>query len=333
MKVFIGWSGDLSHKVAVALRDWLPSVIQSVKPYVSSEDIAKGARWSIEIAQELEATSFGVICVTRENSTSAWINFEAGALSREIEKSHVAPFLFNVRQSEIQGPLGQFQSVANDKDEFRKLMTSIDERQEPDQRLGPVALDKAFERWWPDLKDAFDKIQKEPVAAIVKPNQEAMLAELLDISRAQQRQIYEVAVQTDGAIREAVTRQEARYESLANTMNTISRSVEALHLLQLKPDPLQNLYLRVKAPQPPPAFTAQMVESIAKAMRAIAPPHSLTDEAVVKAIRAIVQPPGSLMDEATARAIDAFASQKSSTANPADAGAAGDKPPDPKPDK
>ena len=82
MKVFISWSGNISLKVALIFRDWLPSVIQSIEPYVSSEDIDKGARWSTDIAKELENSTFGILCVTKENLEAPWLSFEAGALSK-----------------------------------------------------------------------------------------------------------------------------------------------------------------------------------------------------------------------------------------------------------
>ena len=99
MKVFISWSGNKSHKVAMIFREWLPSVIQSLEPYVSSEDIDKGARWSSDIAKELEDSTFGILCVTKDNLHAPWLSFEAGALSKTMDKSFVTPFLFDIKRS------------------------------------------------------------------------------------------------------------------------------------------------------------------------------------------------------------------------------------------
>lgn len=101
MKVFISWSGNKSHHVALVFRDWLPSVIQSIKPYVSSEDIDKGARWSTDIATELENSTFGILCVTKDNINAPWLSFEAGALSKTMDKSFVSPFLFDIRGQKL----------------------------------------------------------------------------------------------------------------------------------------------------------------------------------------------------------------------------------------
>jgi hypothetical protein len=66
MKVFISWSGRKSRDAAELFRDWLPSVLQDVRPFVSSRDIRAGMRWQAEIAGELDDTDFGLICVTQE---------------------------------------------------------------------------------------------------------------------------------------------------------------------------------------------------------------------------------------------------------------------------
>lgn len=99
LKVFISWSGEESHKVALVLREWLPSVIQSITPYVSSEDIDKGTRWASDIAGELDESSFGILCVTKDNLNAPWLNFEAGALGKSVDKSRVCPFLFRIKRS------------------------------------------------------------------------------------------------------------------------------------------------------------------------------------------------------------------------------------------
>jgi hypothetical protein len=157
MKVFISWSGDLSNKVALELREWLPSVIQAIEPYVSSEDIDKGTRWSSDISKELEASSFGIKCVTPENLGASWINFEAGALSKTLDKSRVCPFLFQLKRSEVQGPLLQFQSTIYDREDVLKLLHSINNAAEP-HCIDDARLDSIFDVWWPKLAERMDPL-------------------------------------------------------------------------------------------------------------------------------------------------------------------------------
>ena len=158
MKVFICWSGELSHKVAIVLKDWLPSVIQSLEPYVSSEDIDKGTRWSTDLSKELEASTFGILCVTRENITAPWLNFEAGALSKSVEQSRVAPFLFRLKRSEVQGPLLQFQSTIAEREDVLKLVHSLNGVEET-KFIEAARLDLIFDVWWPKLEDSLNALE------------------------------------------------------------------------------------------------------------------------------------------------------------------------------
>src|SRR5579871_1905939 len=109
MKIFISWSGERSREVAQALKESLPLILQYVDAFLSADDIDKGARWSGEIAAKLDACHYGVVCLTPENLDSAWIHFEAGALSKSVSAARVAPLLLELKKSEVTGPLSQFQ--------------------------------------------------------------------------------------------------------------------------------------------------------------------------------------------------------------------------------
>jgi hypothetical protein len=125
MNLFISWSGELSHKIALILREWIPTVLPAIKPWVSSEDIAKGERWSDALAKQLEATSIGIICVDPSNARSPWLNFEAGALSKIIDKGGIFPLLVGINPSELDGPLSQFQVTTLGKEEMFRLIESL----------------------------------------------------------------------------------------------------------------------------------------------------------------------------------------------------------------
>ncbi|MBF9223129.1 TIR domain-containing protein [Hymenobacter ruricola] len=193
MKIFLSWSGSVSQKVATTLREWLPCVIQSVKPYVSSEDIKKGTRWSADIAKELQETSFGILCVTKDNLSAPWLNFEAGALSKAIESAHVVPFLFRLKPSDLKGPLLQFQTTASNKEDTFRLLETINNVNSTDDQIPPAQLAKTFEIWWPNLEEELAKIvvKDEPdIKEETKTGKDSeILEELLTLTRNQQRLI------------------------------------------------------------------------------------------------------------------------------------------------
>ena len=163
MKVFLSWSGSQSHKVALVFREWLPSVIQEIVPYVSSEDIDKGARWSTDMAKELSDSKFGILCVTRENISAPWLTFEAGALSKTMDKAFVSPFLFDIKRSEVDGPILQFQSTIFEKEDLKKLVVTLN-RACDKNGLADERLNKAFDVWYPTLEAELKKLREvEPV--------------------------------------------------------------------------------------------------------------------------------------------------------------------------
>lgn len=112
MRVFISWSGEQSKQFAEALREWVPQVIQAARPYFTPNDIEKGARWLADIASELEASDLGLLCLTRDSLNSDWLLFEAGALSKSLDKSRVCPILFGISDADLTGPLKQFQNTS-----------------------------------------------------------------------------------------------------------------------------------------------------------------------------------------------------------------------------
>lgn len=188
MEVFISWSGERSEAVATALHGWMPQVIQRMKPWLSPADIEKGARWHSEIAVHLNDSRVGICCLTPENLDAPWLIFEAGAMSKQLDKPFVCTFLFDLKPTDVREPLAQFQATRAEKADTLKLMLTLD-RALGDDALGEARLTTAFEQWWPRFETALGKIpavQEKP--APPRPAAE-MLEELLALVREQTRSI------------------------------------------------------------------------------------------------------------------------------------------------
>ncbi len=158
MKIFLSWSGDRSRHVALALRDWLPMILQNTEPWLSDRDIAAGERWALEIGKRLEECHFGIICLTQDNTEAPWVLFEAGALSKALATASVCPYLFEVELQEITGPLAQFQAKKADQISTKELVFSINQRS-PAQ-LPQTRLDELFELLWPKLESKLAAVPK-----------------------------------------------------------------------------------------------------------------------------------------------------------------------------
>ena len=183
MRVFISWSGTTSREIAEILREWLPTVIQAVKPWMSTKDIDKGRRWSSEIAIVLSEVGTGILCVTRENLESPWLIFEAGALSKAVDTSFVCPYLYEIHPTDLRGPLSQFQAaMANEEDTLRLLWTI--NKALGESALPEKTLRKAFELCWPSLKEELSSITPPLEPGLPQRTDRELIEETLSLIRS-----------------------------------------------------------------------------------------------------------------------------------------------------
>lgn len=186
MKIFLSWSGKKSQQIANELSKWIPTVLQSTKPYFSPSDIEKGSKWDNEIAKNLNECGIGIICVTPENITNPWILFEAGALSNRLEKAKVCPLLFELTNSDLTGPLATFQTTVFNKEEFKKLIITLN-KQLGDAKILDSILEETFEMFFPKLESKIIEILRQSGTTNnhIERSEREILEEILELTRIQ----------------------------------------------------------------------------------------------------------------------------------------------------
>ena len=184
MKVFISWSGVRSSQVALALKRFLQTTLQATAPWVSDVDIDPGSRWSKDVADALEETNFGVLCLTPDNVGAEWLHFEAGAIAKSVEDGRVVPYLAGLGKAQVpNGPLSQFQMLeANEADTLR-LLNTVNQYLPLGNRVDEEVLQNQFKAFWPDLERAIAEAPPAKKFSIERSDSDK-LDEILGILRS-----------------------------------------------------------------------------------------------------------------------------------------------------
>lgn len=186
VKIFLSWSGDISRQAASLWRDWLPIVLNACDPWMSEDDVDKGAQWLSEISNHLKDSFIAILFLTPENVHSDWLHFEAGAVAKNKSATLVCTYLMGITKSELAHPLSMFQATSPTKDDTFKLISAIN------KNLGSMKLSESqcrtsFESRWNDLSHKLHKLEdKTKVLKVqnqIRPERE-MIREILEMMRA-----------------------------------------------------------------------------------------------------------------------------------------------------
>ena len=169
MRTFITWSGPLSHGVALELKEFLRLVFPIVDAFVSSEDTRKGQLWRAAVSDALAQSQRGIICLTPDNYNQPWVLFEAGALTRALQRPVVYTVLIDdLEPSTLEGsPLSQFQHTRMECTDMRRLLRQINQEVEEGRRTD-ADLDNLFDRLWPDMEKAVSKLVQASAKRVIR---------------------------------------------------------------------------------------------------------------------------------------------------------------------
>lgn len=114
----------------------------------------------MEVSEQLAIHDTGIVCVTAQNLTEPWLHFEAGTISKSVQRGVVIPVLHGVTIADIQAtPLSQFQCVhSRNEEEMWQLVERLNESL--DVPLSTERLKKYFDGSWQGFLEALDRLDE-----------------------------------------------------------------------------------------------------------------------------------------------------------------------------
>jgi hypothetical protein len=153
MTIFLSWSGPTSLSFAEEFKPWLENVLAGNEVWLSSQDLDKGTIWFTEIINQLQKSDTGIIFITRDNRASAWLHFEAGALVKGVGRNRMGTVLIDLDIGDLQQPLNQINAARVNRLAIWQLVKSLNNMS--DRRIADKVLERAFDKFWPDLENAY----------------------------------------------------------------------------------------------------------------------------------------------------------------------------------
>lgn len=141
--VFIGWGNKRGKDIANILYEFLVNFFNDeIDFYLSLNE--KKINWASNILEETKKAKLGIFCILKENITSLWMHYEAGALGKNIY-----PILFDVKESNLVGPFNLLNPTIFGEEEFKKIIIEINKL--CSSPLKERALDYNYPAQWKSL--------------------------------------------------------------------------------------------------------------------------------------------------------------------------------------
>jgi hypothetical protein len=225
---------------------------------MSAADIDKGARWSDEVARELEQADFGISCLTPENLSEPWLLFEAGALSKKKESARVCTYLWSLYAAKVPQPLAQFQAAKCDQEDTKRLLQSINQAMKNGLRVEQLA--GSFDVWWPRLAERLSSIPAQAPQEVPLRTTDSMIEELLDTVRNLTNSMGELKALTAAALpkpldrlsRDLITRNLAHSELWKDAIIKQIEEDERFGSRSEKPEPVKDAQPSAAPPRAKP---------------------------------------------------------------------------------
>lgn len=176
VKVFISWSKNTCEFAGI-LNEVVGRLFDTVTTFYSPE-IPAGEQWLAQIEEELTDTDFGIICVSKENQMEQWLNYEAGALSRQVgdRRKRLGVLLLDFDDTnQVVGPFKNFQMKMASIEGFRSLMKSVNEY---GPKIRQDILDGRIDNEWDNLAAALESLRTREKSHVKPP--ERTVSEKID---------------------------------------------------------------------------------------------------------------------------------------------------------